>query len=82
LVLTNRRLFFFPHRFDAATGGDSWECSLDAIQSVGIADRGWNPLDGSMRRRLEIALAGTNQFFVVSKVGNVVAHIESAVASR
>ena len=81
LMLTNHRLVFYPHKFDDATVGDSWECALGSIKSAGIADRSWNPFNGSLRRRLEIDPGGPHQFFVVSRVEEIVAEIERAISS-
>lgn len=78
LLLTDQRLVFLPHRFDSATGGQVWECGLASISEVGMAARGFNPLDGSFRRRLRITSDGVAEFFVVNKCARVVAAIEAA----
>jgi hypothetical protein len=78
LMLTNQRLIFSPHKFDGATGGNQWECPLDAISGVATAARGFNPLNGSLRPRLQVDSSGTSERFVVTNVDSVIAAIETA----
>jgi GRAM domain len=79
LYLTNHRLVFLPHRFDAATGGHPWEVSLRAVSLADLAPRGSNLFDGSMRRRLRVMTADDGaEHFVVSKPGEVASRIERA----
>lgn len=61
LLLTDQRLLFYPHGFDIATGGKSWECTLASISNVGMSDRGRNPFDGSLRRRLQVECEGATE---------------------
>ena len=78
LLLTNQRLLFSPHRFDSATGGDNWECDLASITGVGLAARGRNPFDGSLRRRLKVECGGATDYFVVSKAESIASAIRTA----
>lgn len=71
LLLTNQRLLFYPHGLDGATGGKSWQCELRDIADETIAPRGVNPFNGSMRRRLGIAVGDSVDLFVVNKVADV-----------
>lgn len=78
LLLTDQRLLFYPHGFDSATGGKSWECTLASISNVGMSDRGRNPFDGSLRRRLQVECEGATEHFVVNKGDGIVAAIRRA----
>jgi hypothetical protein len=80
LLLTDQRLLFYPHKFDSATGGKGWECTLSSISGVGMSARGSNPFNGSMRRRLKIDTGATTEYFVVNNGEAVVAAIERAAA--
>lgn len=31
LLLTDQRVYFYPHRLDSSTGGTSWACDLSSI---------------------------------------------------
>jgi hypothetical protein len=46
---------------------------------VGLAERGRNPFDGSMRRRLRIESGDAIEFFVVNKAESIASAIRSAV---
>ena len=72
LFLTNSRLLFQPHRFDAATGGKTWSTPLASIRGVGAEPRNGNPLSGGLRTRLQIKLDdGHSELFVVNRVDEV-----------
>lgn len=58
--------------------GQDWECDLASITSVGLSERGHNPFDGSMRRRLKIECDGATDFFVVNKAKSVATAIRTA----
>jgi hypothetical protein len=80
LFLTNSRLIFQPHQFDAVTGGGSWSAPLASVRSVGIEPRNWNPFSGGLRTRLRIELGdGDCELFVVNRVRDVVETIRSEV---
>jgi hypothetical protein len=78
LVLTNQRVVFSPRTLVKGPEGDPWECEHNAITDVGLAERGLNPFDGSLRRRLRIEHHGTVDLFVVSKAKSVAAAIRHA----
>jgi hypothetical protein len=65
-VLTDQRVLFYPHWFDRAAGGKRWECTLESITGLGTADRGSDPFDGSLRRRLRIDCGDSAEYFVVN----------------
>ena len=78
-MLTSRRVAFHPHKLDNVTGGNSWECDLTVITDVGLSERGSNPFNGSMRRRLKIESAVGTEYFVVNKAEEVASSIRSAM---
>ena len=78
LLLTDQRVLFDPHKLDSATGGTAWECSLTSITGVGMAARGSNPFNGSLRRRLRIACGESAEHFVVNKGHAIVSAIQQA----
>lgn len=78
LLLTDQRVLFYSHKLDDSTGGKNWECDLDSITSVGLSERGRNPFDGSMRRRLKIESDGASDFFVVNKAESIATAIRTA----
>lgn len=78
LLLTDQRVVFYPTRLDAAIGGDTWECNLRAITDVGLTERGANPFNGSLRRRLRIESGGAVELFVVNKAASIVTAIRTA----
>jgi hypothetical protein len=78
LYLTDHRLVFLPHRFDAGTGGEQWNVLLSAVSLVDVAPRGSSLFDGSLRLRLRVTTMDGVEHFVVSKVEAVVARILKA----
>ena len=78
LLLTDQRLLFYPHKLDSSTGGKNWECPLKSISDLRMSARGFNPFNGSMRRRLQIDRAGATTFFVVSRGEVIIAAIREA----
>lgn len=78
LLLTNLRLVFCPHKLDNATGGSGWECMLAAVRSTGMSPRGFNPFNGSVRRRLQIECDVGIEYFVVNSVTTIAEAIERA----
>jgi hypothetical protein len=60
---------FMPHAFDRALRGEPWSLDGAEVQSVDIASRGLNPLNGSWRRRLLISSEDDRVYFVVPHVG-------------
>jgi hypothetical protein len=79
LLLTDQRLVFYAHKVDSSTGGKNWECPLKSISGVRMSARGLNPLNGSMRRRLQIDCAGATTFFVVNRGDVITAAIGQAL---
>jgi hypothetical protein len=78
LLLTDQRVLFYPHKLDGRTGGQNWECDLAAITHVGLSERGRNPFDGSMRRRLKIEHDDSVELFVVNKAESIATAIRAA----
>lgn len=86
LALTDRRLMFAPHRFDAALVGRRWEAKLDEIRTAGIEPRGSSVkglFGGGMRKRLRIrTAAGDEEHFLVNKLDQVLESLEDAGVRR
>lgn len=80
MLVTSQRVCFYPHKFDATTGGSHWECTLASVSRVCLAPRGFNPFNGSLRRRVQIEYADATEHFVVNYASDVIAAIGSAVA--
>jgi hypothetical protein len=80
LLLTDRRVVFYPHKVDSATGARNWESALESISDVSMSDRGRNPLNGSLRRRLKISCRDVNEHFVVSNGAAIVEAIQQAIS--
>jgi hypothetical protein len=75
LLLTDQRVVFYPHKLDSSTGGKNWECPLKSISEVRMSARGFNPFNGSMRRRLQIDRTGATTLFVVNRADSIIAAI-------
>jgi hypothetical protein len=72
LMLTDSRLEFRAHGFDDALGGTGWAAELGQIRSVGKQNRGFNPLNGSLRERLRVETAdGAAELFVLSPLSEL-----------
>jgi hypothetical protein len=80
LHVTTVGVLFRPHWFDRLTGGKEWQIDLGEITGVHVADRGSNPFDGSVRRRLVIETSHQNEYFVVPNAAKAGATIESLLA--
>ena len=79
LWLTDQRLVFEPHGFEAGViGRRVWTCELTDVLHVGTAPRGWSPTSGAWRRRLAVQHGATTDLFVVNRVGKVVEAIQHA----
>jgi hypothetical protein len=79
LAITDGRLEFRPHAADRALGADAWSVGLDEVRAVGREPRGLNPLNGALRERLRVETrSGPPELFVVSKLDDVIARIESS----
>jgi hypothetical protein len=86
LALTDRRLMFAPHRFDAALVGKPWEARLDEVRTAGIEPRGSSVkglFGGGMRKRLRIrTAAGEEEHFLVNKLDQVLESLDDAGVRR
>jgi hypothetical protein len=86
LAITDRRLMFAPHRFDAALVGKRWEARLDEIRTAGIEPRGSSVkglFGGGMRKRLRIRTsAGEEEHFLVNKIDQVLESLEESGVRR
>jgi hypothetical protein len=69
LVVTDRRLFFQPNRFDTAIGRELWECPLDAVTGIETVGRDGNVFAGGTRKRLGVQTADGEEVFVVNRLG-------------
>ncbi|MBQ6639698.1 MAG: hypothetical protein IJH84_01545 [Saccharopolyspora sp.] len=82
LYLTNRRVLFCPHAFDANTGGEYRSIPLAAITEVGKQPRTLNlraAYNGGLRTRLRIDCAdGSTELFVLNKLDQVITEIRAA----
>jgi hypothetical protein len=80
LFLTDSRLLFRPHRFDARLKGEDWAANLADIASVGTEEADGHPFSGGLRRRLCIDLAdGTTERFVINQLETAVAMVAGSV---
>jgi hypothetical protein len=86
LALTDRRLMFAPHRFDAALVGKRWEARLGEIRTAGVEPRGSSVkglFGGGMRKRLRVrTAAGDEEHFLVNKLDQVLESLEEAGVRR
>ena len=79
LYLTDSRLIFQPHRFDAALNGQSWSSSLEQVREVRTELSDGGLLTGGVRTRLLIRTDGSTDLFVVHHVDDAVQRIREAV---
>ena len=63
LMLTDRRMIFYPTAFDKVLDAGTWECPLTSVVSLTIGRRF---ADGSIRRRLQLQREGATDFFVTN----------------
>lgn len=68
MVVTDRRVFFQPNRFDALIGRKSWECPLDAVTGIETLAREGVTLTERMRKRLEIQAEHGSETFIVNNL--------------
>jgi hypothetical protein len=68
LVVTDRRVFFQPNRYDAMLGKELWECPLDAVTGIEVVGRDAAVLAAGMRKRLGIRTADGLEVFVVNRL--------------
>lgn len=83
LYLTNLRLAFRPHSFDAALYGEQWWAPLQVIAHVGKEKKSLRAIQGgSLRDRLKITLDnGAEDLFVISKLDKVIDNLRAASTS-
>lgn len=88
MFVTNKRVLFSPHHFDAALGGEKLSIPLEAIEEVslespgtsGIKDRLWG---GGARTRLRLDLTdGSAELFVMNGVSNAAEYIKSVIGDE
>ncbi len=68
LVVTDRRVFFQPNRFDTALGRKLWECPLDAVTGIETVGRDAAIFAGGTRKRLGVQTADGEEVFVVNRL--------------
>jgi hypothetical protein len=83
LYLTNLRLLFCPHGVDAALAGEFWQTPLTEIAEVARQKKDLRAsMSGGLRTRLRITVRdGSTELFVINKLDDVIAEIQSAVHS-
>jgi hypothetical protein len=79
LYLTNERLLFNPHFFDAMTGGRGWAVHLSEVTAIGREERDLRRLS-RLRPVLRIETsAGEHELFVINRLDEVTARLRTAV---
>ena len=77
LYLTDRRLLFEPHGFDARLGGDSVSLLLRDVTDVGRTGRDLRHFfGGGLRPRLTVATGRATHLFVVNALNDKIAQIQ------
>lgn len=77
LYLTDRRLLFEPHRFDASLGGDVVSLPLRDLTDVGRTGRDLRHFfGGGLRRRLAVATRHRTHLFVVNGMNDKIEQIQ------
>jgi hypothetical protein len=74
-------VLFCPNRIDASLGGESWECRLTEIASLGIEPGRFSLLDlfsGGLRARLRI----NRDLFVIASPDAKVAELRALVTAQ
>jgi len=80
LFMTQKRLYFEPHRLDRMLKGKSWKCDLCRIVDVDISPRDANVFAGGQRKRLRILLAdGSAEQFVVNRIEHSIAKLREGI---
>jgi hypothetical protein len=83
LFLTNRRVIFVPNRVDWNIGGQIWEASRDAIQTVARDRPHFSIVElfsGALLSRLVVStLSGERAFFVVNDLDKIVADLSEYI---
>ena len=83
LYLTNLRVAFRPHSFDAALYGEQWWAPLTVIAHVGKEKKSLRAIQGgSLRDRLKITLDdGTEVLFVTNKLDKLIENLRAATGT-
>ncbi len=83
LYLTNLRLGFRPHWFDAELSGEQWWAPLSMIAHVGKEKKSLRAIQGgSMRDRLKITVDNGNEdYFVVNKLDKIIENLRAATST-
>lgn len=67
LFVTNQRLVFLPHFFDAALKGDKWVADRSDVTSVGTVPPAGGAFSGGLRERVAVQVKdGSTSLFVVN----------------
>lgn len=82
LYVTNRRLAFQPHKFDAALNGEQCWYPWERIAGVGKEKKSLREIQGgSLRDRLRIEIDdGTFEYFVTNKLDAVIKELRTYIA--
>ncbi len=81
LYLTNYRVLFCPHAFDAALNRPYWWAPFAAITEVGREKKSLRNFTGGVRDRLKISLNdGATELFVINKLNDVIDEIQATMA--
>lgn len=68
VVVTNKRVVFLPHFFDAMLKGSTWVADRDQVSKVDTVQPDGKLFSGGLRERVAIHLKdGTTSLFVVSE---------------
>ena len=79
LYLTNERLLFNPHLFDAMTGRRAWAVDLSDVTVIGKEERDPRRLS-KLRPVLRIETsAGERELFVINRLEEVTARLRTAL---
>lgn len=80
LFVTNRRLLFAPHLFDAVLGGETRAILLSEIAAVSKQEAAGDTFGGGLRSRLRIDLKSGAEFFIVNKLDQLIEKLQSHIA--
>jgi hypothetical protein len=82
LFVTNKRCVFTPHLLDFYTGGKICEFPLSEIGCVGVQPAGGDTFGGGLRDRLRIEHSNGIELFVVNKLSQVIASLQTLTAGN
>lgn len=75
LVVTDRRVFFQPNRYDTMLGREFWQRPLDAVTGIEVVGRDAAVFAAGMRRRLGLRTADGLEVFVVNRLEKKIAEL-------